>query len=122
MDEALGTNRELWDAWTEIYLVSPFYDVASFRSGERPIRIADYERTAVGSVEGKTLLHLQCDFGLDTLSWARLGATVTSVDFSAKATSAARQLAAEIGQGATFVTPERSRRWRQGRPKPWPRP
>jgi len=74
VDEALRSNRELWDAWTSIHVASAFYDVASFRNGERPIRLADYEREEVGSVEGTTLLHLQCHFGLDTLSWARLGA------------------------------------------------
>ncbi len=70
MDEALRSNRELWDAWTKIHVASEFYDVASFRNGERPIRLAGYELDEVGSVEGKTLLHLQCHFGLDTLSWA----------------------------------------------------
>ena len=103
MDEALRRNRELWDAWTRIHLGSEFYDVASFRNGERPIRIADYERDEVGGVEGRTLLHLQCHFGLDTLSWARLGATVTGIDFSDEAVAAARALAAELRIPATFV-------------------
>ena len=103
MDEALRRNRELWDAWTKIHLGSDFYDVASFRNGERPIRVADYERDEVGGVEGRTLLHLQCHFGLDTLSWARLGATVTGIDFSDEAVAAARALAAELRIPATFV-------------------
>ena len=103
MDEALRSNRELWDAWTKIHVGSAFYDVASFRSGSRPIRLADYEIEEVGSVEGRTLLHLQCHFGLDTLSWARLGATVTGVDFSGEAIGAARTLAAGIGLPATFI-------------------
>jgi SAM-dependent methyltransferase len=103
MDEALKGNRELWNAWTKIHVGSAFYDVASFKNGERPIRIDDYEREEVGSVVGKTLLHLQCHFGLDTLSWARLGATVTGLDFSEEAILAARALAAEVGVAATFV-------------------
>jgi SAM-dependent methyltransferase len=103
MDEALESNRSLWDAWTKIHVGSAFYDVASFRNGERPIRVADYEREEVGSVEGRTLLHLQCHFGLDTLSWARLGATVTGVDFSNEAVAAARELAADLGIDARFV-------------------
>jgi hypothetical protein len=45
--------------------------VEAFRDGRRPIRLADYERREVGPVEGRSLLHLQCHFGLDTLSWAR---------------------------------------------------
>jgi SAM-dependent methyltransferase len=109
VDDALRSNRELWDAWTKIHVASAFYDVASFRNGERPIRLADYEREEVGSVEGKTLLHLQCHFGLDTLSWARLGANVTGIDFSGEAIAAARALAAEIGIPATFIQSELDR-------------
>jgi SAM-dependent methyltransferase len=103
VDEALRKNRELWDAWTKIHVDSAFYDVPSFRDGARPIRLADYERVEVGTVEGRTLLHLQCHFGLDTLSWARLGATATGMDFSEEAIAAARALAAELGIAATFI-------------------
>jgi SAM-dependent methyltransferase len=103
VDEALRKNRELWDAWTKVHVDSAFYDVPSFRNGVRPIRLADYEREEVGSVEGRTLLHLQCHFGLDTLSWARLGATATGMDFSEEAIAAARALAAELGIAATFI-------------------
>ena len=102
-DEALESNRKVWNAWTTIHVASEFYDVASFKNGQRPIRIAAYEREEVGSVEGKTLLHLQCHFGLDTLSWARLGATVTGIDFSEAAIAAARELSAEVGVPATFI-------------------
>ena len=80
MDDALRANRDLWNAWTKINVESAFYDVASFRSGERGIRLSDYELAEVGPVEGKSLLHLQCHFGMDTLSWARLGAIVTGAD------------------------------------------
>lgn len=103
MDDALRSNRELWDAWTKIHVASDFYDVEAFRNGERPIRVAGYEREEVGSVEDKTLLHLQCHFGLDTLSWARLGAKVTGIDFSSEAIAAARDLSGELGIPATFI-------------------
>src|SRR3954470_3000913 len=103
MHEALSDNQALWDAWTRIHVPSAFYDVASFRDGTRPIRLADYVIDEVGPVTGRSLLHLQCHFGLDTLSWANLGATVTGLDFSAEAIAAARDLAAEVGIEATFV-------------------
>jgi SAM-dependent methyltransferase len=103
MDEAIRSNRDLWDEWTRMHVGSAFYDVESFRNGEHPIRVADYERDEVGSVDGRTLLHLQCHFGLDTLSWARLGATVTGVDFSRESIAAANQLAADVGIPATFL-------------------
>lgn len=57
----------------------------------------------VGDVRGRTLLHLQCHFGKDTLSWARRGAGVTGADFSERAIFHARALAAELGLDATFV-------------------
>jgi SAM-dependent methyltransferase len=103
MDDALRDNQVLWDAWTRIHLGSAMYDVPAFLDGRRPIRLTDYERTEIGSVEGRTLLHLQCHFGLDTLSWARLGATVTGADFSPEAIGAARALATETGLPATFI-------------------
>ncbi len=103
MDEFLEANRELWDAWTGINAGSEFYDVASFKTGEDGIRLADYERAEIGPVEGRTLLHLQCHFGLDTLSWARLGARVTGADFSPAGIAAARALAEELALPASFV-------------------
>jgi SAM-dependent methyltransferase len=54
-------------------------------------------------VAGKRLLHLQCHFGLDTLSWARLGALVTGVDLSDVSIDLARALACETGIQAHFV-------------------
>src|SRR5207249_1362807 len=69
------------------------------------VRIDPWEREEVGDVAGKTLLHVQCHFGLDTLSWARLGAVVTGVDFSEAAIGFARELADETGlaTGSRFV-------------------
>ncbi|HLS29199.1 MAG TPA: methyltransferase domain-containing protein [Opitutales bacterium] len=95
------TNRRLWDAWTDLHFASEFYDVDGFRQGQLSLPSCDIE--AVGSVEGLSLLHLQCHFGMDTLSWARLGATVTGVDFSGKSIARARQLAEECEIEARFV-------------------
>ena len=103
MDDALRANRDLWNAWTEIHVGSAFYNVESFRNGQDAIWLDDYEREEVGPVAGKTLLHVQCHFGLDTLSWARLGAIVTGADFSDAGIEAARALAAELAIPATFV-------------------
>jgi SAM-dependent methyltransferase len=97
----LRSNRELWDAWTGIHRDSAFYDIDAFLSGESSLN--GIEREAVGDVRGKRLLHLQCHFGMDTLSWARLGAEVTGVDFSPKAIEAARELAAQAGIEAEFL-------------------
>jgi SAM-dependent methyltransferase len=95
----IESNRRLWDEWTGIH--ERAYDVDGFRRGA--IRIADHERAEIGPVDGLTLLHLQCHFGLDTMSWARLGATVTGVDFSPRAIALARSLAAQLGIDARFM-------------------
>jgi SAM-dependent methyltransferase len=101
LDEFIKANLGLWNEWTEVHEKSAFYDVEGFRAGRlslRPLEVAE-----VGDVSGRQLLHLQCHFGLDTLSWARLGATVTGVDFSERAIALARELAADLQIPATFV-------------------
>jgi SAM-dependent methyltransferase len=94
-DPYIADNRVLWDEWTAIHETSAFYDLDGFRRGG--VRLRPYEIEEIGSVEGKSLLHVQCHFGIDTLSWARLGARVTGADFSEAAVSLARRLADEIG-------------------------
>jgi SAM-dependent methyltransferase len=96
--QEIADNRKLWDAWTPIHTAGSFYDVQRFRDDPTDVRIAGWERDEVGDVTGRSLLHVQCHFGLDTLSWARLGAAhVTGVDFSEPAIAFARQLARETG-------------------------
>jgi SAM-dependent methyltransferase len=97
-EQEIADNRRLWDAWTAIHTTGPFYDVQRFRDDPTDVRIEPWEREEVGEIDGKTLLHVQCHFGLDTLSWARLGAAhVTGVDFSEPAIAFATELAAETG-------------------------
>jgi SAM-dependent methyltransferase len=101
MDPFVAANRALWNEWTPIHVRSAFYDVDGWRSGRRdllPLLVDE-----VGDVAGKDLLHLQCHFGLDTLSWARRGARATGVDFSERAIEQARDLAAATGLDARFV-------------------
>ena len=101
MDHRLETNRRNWNERTPVHAASAFYDVASFKAGR--ITLNDVERREVGAVDGKSLLHLQCHFGMDTMSWARLGARATGVDFSDAAIEQARALNAELGLDARFV-------------------
>lgn len=97
----LEANRKNWNERTPVHVASQFYDVESFRLGRCSLK--DIERREVGDVSGKTLLHLQCHFGMDTMSWARRGARATGVDFSDVAIDAARSLNAELGLGARFI-------------------
>src|SRR4030067_796503 len=74
---------------------SEFGDVASFKAGKSKPKPVELEE--LGDVRGRTMLHLQCHFGLDTRSWAREGAIVTGADFSHQAIATARALAAATG-------------------------
>ncbi len=100
-EAALDRNRALWDGWTRSRVSAAFDDLAVFRSGASTLSQA--ELAAIGDVKGLRLLHLQCNFGLDTLSLARAGAMVTGADFSGPAIKLARELAAECDLEAHFV-------------------
>ena len=94
-------NRAWWDERVPIHVGSAFYDVEGFRAGGSSLR--PFEVDEVGDVTGKRLVHLQCHFGLDTLSWARAGASVVGLDFSPPAVEAGASLASETGLDARFV-------------------
>lgn len=101
MKEYLDANKAHWNDLVEPHAASKFYDVEGFKQGRSTLDRIVLE--GVGDVKGKSLLHLQCHFGLDTLSFARLGAEVTGIDFSPKAIKLARSLATELGLEAQFV-------------------
>jgi SAM-dependent methyltransferase len=101
MEDPIALNRAHWDEVVPLHVASEFYDVASFKAGRSallPVELAE-----LGDVRGKTMLHLQCHFGMDTLSWARAGAVVTGMDFSGPAIEAARALAAETSIEVRFI-------------------
>jgi 2-polyprenyl-3-methyl-5-hydroxy-6-metoxy-1,4-benzoquinol methylase len=94
-------NRVHWNARTAIHRDSAFYDLAAFKAGKTSLNAIELEE--LGDVKGKSLLHLQCHFGMDTLSWARLGATVTGVDLSDEAIELANNLRTELQLDARFI-------------------
>ena len=98
-EQARRVNRDFWEEVTPRHLSS--YDVEGFLMGEPwlPKQILE----EVGDVEGLSLLHLQCHFGLDTLAWAFLDANVTGVDFSPQSIKAARELAKQTDLEANFL-------------------
>lgn len=107
MDERRAANRANWDDRVPIHWGPDGYDAAGFAADPDAISgVVAFDRLTVGDVAGKRLLHLQCHFGKDTLSWARLGAEVTGVDFSERAIDAARRLAAAAGLDARFLVSE----------------
>lgn len=105
LDDYLKANLASWDEAVGLHVDSELYDVAGFKAGGSSL--SDIELSELGPLvhEDTTLLHLQCHFGLDTLSWARRDAVVTGVDFSGEGVRTARALADEVGLSprATFI-------------------
>lgn len=104
MRPEVESNRAFWEEATDIHARGNVYGIEDFKAGQ--CRLHRVELEEVGSVEGRRLLHLPCHFGLDTLSWARRGATVTGVDLSPKAIALARTLSRETALPAEFVCSE----------------
>lgn len=103
VESRLEANRANWDDRVAIHTMSEFYDVERWlKEGTGP-RLREVD--ALGDVAGLSLVQLQCHFGMDALQWARAGATVTGVDFSAVAIEEARALAVRAGlqDRSTFV-------------------
>ncbi len=94
-------NRKLWNAKTDVHLKSKFYDVESFISGKSSLNPVELE--LLGEVKDKSILHLQCHFGMDTISLSRLGANVTGVDLSDKAIDKAKELAKQLNTDTEFI-------------------
>ena len=101
MEEFMEANLRHWDGLVPIHERSAFYDVDGFRAGASTLKSIELE--GLGDVSGKSMLHLQCHFGLDTLSWARHGASVTGVDYSKRAIDLARSLGRSVGIDARFI-------------------
>ncbi len=97
----IDINRQDWNRRVEIHLKSDFYDLKSFVAGKSSLN--DIELDLLDDVKGKCILHLQCHFGQDTISLARLGVKCTGVDLSDEAINSARELAGRTGVAVTFV-------------------
>ncbi|WP_452221685.1 class I SAM-dependent methyltransferase [Lacinutrix salivirga] len=94
-------NKSTWNDKVKIHAESEFYDMNAFKKGETTLK--QYELKALPDVKGRSLLHLQCHFGQDTLSWARLGAKCVGVDLSDKAIDLATSLNHELQLDSKFI-------------------
>ena len=102
MENYLQVNRDHWNQRTPVHLTSDFYDVEGWLAGKECLREIELN-ILPQSLAGKSLLHLQCHFGQDTLSLARRGAQVTGVDLSDQAIGAARELSERSGLPGRFI-------------------
>ncbi len=92
-------NLAHWDELAPVHLKS--YPLEPLRNGG--VMLDSIQLREVGAVAGKTLLHLQCHIGSDTLSWVWLGATATGVDFSPASIDTAEQLRDELRLPCRFI-------------------
>lgn len=100
-EDYFEVNRKTWNEKVKIHSKSDMYNLEAFKNGKSSLMA--YERNALGDVKGKSLLHLQCHFGQDTLSWSRMGATCVGVDLSDEGIALATALNDELKRDAMFV-------------------
>jgi SAM-dependent methyltransferase len=97
----LKINKDSWNKRTAHHVESEFYDVKSFLAGSTSLNSIELE--LLGELKDKSILHLQCHFGQDSISLSRLGAEVVGVDLSNEAIETANKLAKETNAKAQFI-------------------
>lgn len=97
----IEVNKHSWNNRTEIHLNSDFYNLKGFLKGETSLNPIELE--ILGDIKGKSILHLQCHFGQDTISLSRLGAEVTGIDLSDKAIESAQKIAKDTNVNTEFI-------------------
>ena len=102
-DDYRRLNRANWDERVPIHVGSPDYDAARFDAPDFLSKVVRFDQPRLGDLHGLRGIHLQCHIGTDTVSLARLGASMTGLDFSPPALAAARTLAARAGAEVTFL-------------------
>lgn len=104
MEHYGAINKASWDERVAAHAASPDYDVDRFIADPAFLsQVVRFDLPLLGDVGGQRGVHLQCHIGTDTISLARLGASMTGVDFSGPAVRQARALAEQTGADATFV-------------------
>jgi len=100
-DNYFDINKATWNDKVKVHAKSDMYDLEAFKTGKSSLM--SYELEALGDVFGKSLLHLQCHFGQDTLSWSRMGAKCTGIDLSDEGIKLAQNLNDELKLDAKFI-------------------
>jgi SAM-dependent methyltransferase len=93
-------NRLSWNEATKAHNSHKGNQAKFFREGGNTL--FPEEKELLGNISGLSVVHLQCNAGQDSLSLARLGASVTGVDISDEAITFAQKLSDESGINATF--------------------
>jgi SAM-dependent methyltransferase len=104
MEDYRDVNRASWDERVPAHVASADYQVHRYAADPGFLsKVVRFDLPRLGDVRGLRGVHLQCHIGTDTVSLARLGASMTGLDFSVPAVAAARELAQRTGADATFV-------------------
>jgi SAM-dependent methyltransferase len=107
VDDYVAVNKANWDERAPAHAASADYQVKEFLADPKHLsRVVRFDLPLLGGISGLRGVHLQCHIGTDTVSLARLGASMTGVDFSGPALAAARDLASKTGADAVFVESE----------------
>ena len=97
----ININKSSWNNKVDIHLSSEFYNQVTFLQGQTSLK--EIELNLLGNIEGKSVLHLQCHFGQDSISLAKLGAKLTAVDFSEKAIEKGKEIASQMNVDVNFI-------------------
>lgn len=101
MSDYLEINKKTWNSRLDSHVNSDFYDMPGFLNGKTSLKSIELE--LLGDLTGKKVLHLQCHFGQDSISLARMGAEVTAVDLSNEAIEKGKEIAEQAGANVNFI-------------------
>lgn len=101
MESFIEINKKSWNSRVDTHVSSEFYDMENFLNGKNSLKSIELE--LLGDLKGKKVLHLQCHFGQDSISMARMGAEVVGVDLSNKAIDKATEIANKLNVTARFI-------------------
>jgi len=94
-------NQQTWNNKTDVHINSDFYDMKGFFEGKSTLNSIELE--LLGDISNKKILHLQCHFGQDTMTFSRMGAKATGIDLSDKGIDRAKEIATKLNLDTTFV-------------------
>nr|WP_137972222.1 class I SAM-dependent methyltransferase [Pseudomonas sp. F(2018)] len=101
---SFALNRANWDERADLHAASPDYQAERFVAQPAHLSaVVRFDLPRLGDIAGLRAVHLQCHIGTDTLSLARLGASMTGLDFSPASLQQARRLAARCSTAIDYV-------------------
>lgn len=97
----LEINKKTWNEKTDVHVSSEFYANEDFLNGKTSLN--QIELKLLGDIKDKSILHLQCHFGQDTLSLSRMGAKTTGIDLSDNAILKAKEFNKLLNLDSQFI-------------------